>query len=124
MLTSVWAIPSDRPVTTTVAPSRREAYGVGDAVGGRLVDIEDTSELLEIGLAAGEQRARRHVAQQQHDADYLVSLDAAGNDHFSFFSLRDRLFPRGRALTAAPGGKLTQASASPAIKASPAFGVT
>ncbi len=57
-----------------------DADGVGDAVRGRLVGVEDAVEQVEVGLVLLEQRAREHVAQEQHDAEHLVGLDAAGDD--------------------------------------------
>ena len=56
------------------------AHGVGDAVGGGLVGVEHLVEHLEVRLVLLEQRAREHVAQQQHDAEHLVGLDAARDD--------------------------------------------
>ena len=54
--------------------------GVGDPVGGRLVGVEDLVEQVEVRLVLLEQRAREHVAQQQHDAQHLVRLDASRDD--------------------------------------------
>jgi hypothetical protein len=54
--------------------------GVGDSVGGRLICVEDTVELSEIGLVLGEQRASKHIAQEKNNADDFVSLDTAGNN--------------------------------------------
>ena len=34
----------------------------------------------EVLLVLGEQRPRQRVAQQEHDAEHLVGLDAAGDD--------------------------------------------
>ena len=59
-----------------------DGYGVGNPVGRGLVGIQNPVEQLEVGLILLEQRARKHVAQQQDDTDDLVGLDAAGDDAF------------------------------------------
>ena len=51
-----------------------------DPVGRRLVRVEDAIEELEVLLVLGEQRTRQHVAQEEHDPEHLVRLDAAGDD--------------------------------------------
>jgi hypothetical protein len=50
---------------------------VRDPVRGRLVDVEHAVEVVGVLL---EQRAGEHVAQQQHDAEDLLGLDAARDD--------------------------------------------
>src|SRR4029077_2772971 len=40
-----------------------DGHSVGDAVGGGLVGVQDATQLAEIGLVFGEQRARQNVAQ-------------------------------------------------------------
>src|SRR5205823_6107816 len=52
-----------------------DGYGVGDPVCRRLVSVQDPVEQLEVRSIPGEERAREHVAQQQHDAHDLVGLD-------------------------------------------------
>jgi len=42
--------------------------------------VENPIQLVEVLVVLAEQRARQHVAQQQHDADHLVRLDAARDD--------------------------------------------
>ena len=53
---------------------------VGDPVGGRLVGVEHLVEQGEVALVLLEERPGQHVAQQQHDADDLVGLDAPRDD--------------------------------------------
>ena len=57
-----------------------DRHRVGDPVGGRLVGVEHLVEVVEVALVLLEQRAVQHVAQQQHDAEHLVGLDAARDD--------------------------------------------
>src|SRR5262249_1341677 len=52
----------------------------GNPVGGRLVGVEDTVQLVEILAVLVEERAAQHVAEQQHDPDDFVRLDPSGND--------------------------------------------
>ena len=54
--------------------------GVRDPVGRRLVGVEHPVEQPEVALVLLEQGTGQHVAQQQHDADDLVGLDAARDD--------------------------------------------
>src|SRR5437867_4981123 len=51
-----------------------------DAVGGGFVRVEDPVELVEVVAILREQRAREHVAEQEHDPDDLVRLDASRDD--------------------------------------------
>src|SRR5438094_5080832 len=51
---------------------KAHGHRIGDAVGGRLIRVLDAIELREVCPIPGEQRAREHVAQQQHDPDDLV----------------------------------------------------
>jgi len=53
-----------------------------DAVGRRLVRVEDAVELVEVFVILREEGAREHVAKQEHDPDDLVRLDASRNDAF------------------------------------------
>src|SRR5947209_9720402 len=53
-----------------------------DAVGRRLVRVEHAIELVEVFVILREERAREHVAKQEHDPDDLVRLDASRNDAF------------------------------------------
>src|SRR6266571_4587989 len=132
IVTSVCAISGDRPVTITVAPSRRDAstvctrwfatfesmaatpvmsiattfarlvriarsscsvswrarWGSITPMMGRMssrsrtcsTGVENAVQLVEVFVILAEQRARQHVAQQQHDADDFMRLDAARND--------------------------------------------
>ena len=54
--------------------------GVGDAVGGWLVHVQDPVQHREVVVVLEEQRPGQHVAQQQDDANDLVGLDAARDD--------------------------------------------
>src|SRR2546425_4095239 len=57
-----------------------DGHGDGDAVGGGFVRVQDSVELVKVGVIPAEQRPRQHVAEQQHDADDLVRLHAPRND--------------------------------------------
>src|SRR5207302_7399547 len=63
-------------------PLLHEADGDGgrDAVGGGLVGVEDAVELVEVLMVGREQRAREDIAEEEHDADDLVRLDASRDD--------------------------------------------
>ena len=52
----------------------------GDAVGRRLVCVQDTIEALGVRAVLSEQRACEHVAEEQHDADDLARLHTAWDD--------------------------------------------
>ena len=54
--------------------------GHRDAVRRRLVGVEDAIEQLEVVLVLREQRPRQDVAQEEHDPEHLVGLDAARDD--------------------------------------------
>ena len=56
------------------------ADGYCNSVGRRLVGVEHAVELPGLVLVAHEQRAREHVAQQQHDPEDLVRLNPAADD--------------------------------------------
>src|SRR5438132_8105417 len=51
-----------------------------DAIRGGFVRVQDAVELGEILVVLREQRAREHVAEEQHDPDDLVRLHASRND--------------------------------------------
>jgi len=53
-----------------------DGHGVGYAIGGRLIRIQDAIEHREITLILCEQGTRQYVAQQQHDSHDLVGLHA------------------------------------------------
>ena len=55
-------------------------HGAGDGVRRGFVSVEQAREILGILMVFREQRAREHVTEQEHDADDLVRLDAAGDD--------------------------------------------
>src|SRR5829696_3683893 len=57
-----------------------DRHGVRDPVRGGLVGVEDLVEVVEVRLVLLEERAGEDVAQQQHDAQHLVRLDAARDD--------------------------------------------
>src|SRR5437762_6156503 len=59
---------------------KAHGHRIGDAVGGRLIGVLDTIELREVCPIPGEQRAREHVAQQQHDPHDLVGFHSPRND--------------------------------------------
>jgi hypothetical protein len=51
-----------------------------DAVGRRLVGVEDAVQQVRVGLVPDEKGASQDVAQEQHDAEHFVRLDAARDD--------------------------------------------
>ena len=59
-----------------------EAHGdrVRDPVGGGLVRVKDLVEQGEVMLVLLEERPGQHVAEQEHDADDLMRLDAPRDD--------------------------------------------
>jgi len=57
-----------------------DGHGVGYAIGGRLIRIQDAIEHREITLILCEQGTRQYVAQQQHDSHDLVGLHAPRDD--------------------------------------------
>ena len=56
--------------------------GVGDAVRGGFVGIENAIEFFKIGLVFGEEGASENVAEEQHDTDDFVSFNSARNNSF------------------------------------------
>ena len=56
--------------------------GVGDAVGGGLVGVEDAVEQVEVVAVLLEEGSREDVAEEQDDADDFVGFDSAGDDAF------------------------------------------
>ena len=54
-----------------------DRHGDRDAVRGGLVGVEHAVQHAHVAVVLREQRAGQHVAEQEHDADDLVGLDAA-----------------------------------------------
>ena len=57
-----------------------DRHRIRDAVRRRFVGIEHAREHLLVRTVLGEQRAGEHVAEQQHDTDHFVRLDASRDD--------------------------------------------
>jgi hypothetical protein len=56
--------------------------GVGDAVGGGFVGVEDAVEQVEVVAVFLEEGSGEDVAEEEDDADDFVGFDAAGDDAF------------------------------------------
>ena len=56
--------------------------GVGDAVGGGFVGVEDAVEQVEVVAVFFEEGSGEDVAEEQDDADDFVGFDSAGDDAF------------------------------------------
>src|SRR3989449_7121722 len=55
-------------------------HRVRDPVRGGLVGVENAVQLGEVFVVLREQRPRQHVAEQEHDPDHFVRLDATRDD--------------------------------------------
>src|ERR1041384_6862169 len=57
-----------------------DRHGIGNAIRGRFVSIEDAAEQFKVSVIFLEERASQDVAKQENDAKHFMRLDAAVND--------------------------------------------